>query len=134
MTNRTPVVKLIERRMYTTLELATLATVFSIAIALWILWQAFAFVFKNVAEPINAAIREVVIRSAPYVLGPGDSTLDHTPHERLEIAEYLRSIEVIRAGLAALADQGAEDFSGVEMLATSADGRRDDRDRMWHTV
>lgn len=34
MTNRTPVLHLIERRMYTTLELATLATVFSIAIAL----------------------------------------------------------------------------------------------------
>jgi peptide/nickel transport system permease protein len=34
MTNRVPVVKLIERRMYTTLEIATLATVFSIAIAL----------------------------------------------------------------------------------------------------
>lgn len=34
MTNRTPVLNLIERRMYTTLELATLATVFSIAIAL----------------------------------------------------------------------------------------------------
>jgi LysW-gamma-L-lysine carboxypeptidase len=37
--------------------------------------------------------------------GPGDSALDHTPHERLEIAEYLRSIEVIRAGLATLAHQ-----------------------------
>jgi peptide/nickel transport system permease protein len=34
MTNRQPVVDLIQRRMYTTLELATLATVFSIAIAL----------------------------------------------------------------------------------------------------
>lgn len=31
--------------------------------------------------------------------GPGDSTLDHTPHERLELPEYLRSIEVLRAAL-----------------------------------
>lgn len=28
--------------------------------------------------------------------GPGDSTLDHTPEERVEIDEYLRTIEVLR--------------------------------------
>lgn len=27
--------------------------------------------------------------------GPGDSTLDHTPHEHIEIDEYLKSIEVL---------------------------------------
>lgn len=31
--------------------------------------------------------------------GPGDSTLDHTPHERLDLGEYLRSIEVLRRAL-----------------------------------
>ena len=35
--------------------------------------------------------------------GPGDSTLDHTPHERLDLAEYLRSIEVLRLALPELA-------------------------------
>lgn len=27
--------------------------------------------------------------------GPGDSTLDHTPHEHIEVAEYLRAIDVL---------------------------------------
>jgi LysW-gamma-L-lysine carboxypeptidase len=31
--------------------------------------------------------------------GPGDSTLDHTPEEHVEIAEYLRAIEVLAAVL-----------------------------------
>jgi LysW-gamma-L-lysine carboxypeptidase len=34
--------------------------------------------------------------------GPGDSTLDHTPTERLEIAEYLRAIEILRDALVRL--------------------------------
>lgn len=37
--------------------------------------------------------------------GPGDSALDHTPHERLEIAEFLRSVGVIRAALGVLVEQ-----------------------------
>ena len=28
--------------------------------------------------------------------GPGDSTLDHTPYERLDLNEYLRSIEILK--------------------------------------
>ena len=28
--------------------------------------------------------------------GPGDSSLDHTPEERLDLAEYERAIEVLR--------------------------------------
>lgn len=31
--------------------------------------------------------------------GPGDSALDHTPHEQVEIAEYLRAIDVLAAVL-----------------------------------
>jgi [amino group carrier protein]-lysine/ornithine hydrolase len=35
--------------------------------------------------------------------GPGDSSLDHTPEEHVELAEYLRAIEVLADALAALA-------------------------------
>ncbi len=31
--------------------------------------------------------------------GPGDSRLDHTPHEHLSISEYLRSIQVLTAAI-----------------------------------
>ncbi len=31
--------------------------------------------------------------------GPGDPHLDHTPHERIQIVDYLRSIEVIKQAL-----------------------------------
>ena len=34
--------------------------------------------------------------------GPGDSTLDHTPQEHIEIDEYLRAIEVLARALEAL--------------------------------
>jgi LysW-gamma-L-lysine carboxypeptidase len=36
--------------------------------------------------------------------GPGDAALDHTPDERLELAEYLRAVEVLRAVFGRLAD------------------------------
>jgi LysW-gamma-L-lysine carboxypeptidase len=35
--------------------------------------------------------------------GPGDSALDHTPDEHVELAEYLRAIDVLEAALAQLA-------------------------------
>jgi len=38
--------------------------------------------------------------------GPGDSTLDHTPSERLDLAEYRRASEVLVAALAALTERG----------------------------
>ena len=34
--------------------------------------------------------------------GPGDSALDHTPDERVELAEYLLAIDVLRDVLVAL--------------------------------
>jgi [amino group carrier protein]-lysine/ornithine hydrolase len=37
--------------------------------------------------------------------GPGDSSLDHTPHEHVEIDEYLRSIDVLTAAIAELSDR-----------------------------
>jgi len=46
--------------------------------------------------------------------GPGDSDLDHTPSEHIEIAEYRRSISILTQVLRALASE----------LRTSTDGRR----------
>lgn len=37
--------------------------------------------------------------------GPGDSSLDHTPHEHILISEYLRSIRVLEEALRRLEDQ-----------------------------
>jgi LysW-gamma-L-lysine carboxypeptidase len=34
--------------------------------------------------------------------GPGDSSLDHTPHEHILIPEYLRAVEVLAGVLATL--------------------------------
>jgi LysW-gamma-L-lysine carboxypeptidase len=31
--------------------------------------------------------------------GPGDSNLDHTPDEHIQVSEYLRSIEVLGQAL-----------------------------------
>ncbi len=38
------------------------------AVTLWLLWQAFGFVFNNVAQPINSATRLAVIWGVPQVL------------------------------------------------------------------
>jgi uncharacterized membrane protein len=37
-------------------------------VTLWLLWQAFVFVFNNVAEPINRGLRAGVIELAPRLL------------------------------------------------------------------
>lgn len=37
--------------------------------------------------------------------GPGDSALDHTPNEHVELAEYLKAIDVLEAALRLLAEQ-----------------------------
>ena len=34
--------------------------------------------------------------------GPGDSKLDHTPHERLNLEEYLKAIEILKSALKTL--------------------------------
>jgi len=38
------------------------------AVTLWLLWQAFGFIFNNVAQPINGATRLAVIWGVPQVL------------------------------------------------------------------
>ena len=40
--------------------------------------------------------------------GPGDSALDHTPHEHIPLSEYLRAIGVLRAAIESLAAEIAE--------------------------
>ncbi|MFC1543226.1 [LysW]-lysine hydrolase [Candidatus Neomarinimicrobiota bacterium] len=42
--------------------------------------------------------------------GPGDSTLDHTPDERIDLEEYRQSIEVLKCALSAL--MGPETAAG----------------------
>lgn len=39
--------------------------------------------------------------------GPGDSSLDHTPHERLGLHEYLRSVRVVRGAVEAMTAEPA---------------------------
>lgn len=38
--------------------------------------------------------------------GPGDANLDHTPHERIVVAEYLKAVTVLESTLAAVAADG----------------------------
>jgi len=40
--------------------------------------------------------------------GPGDSSLDHTPEERLDLDEYRKAVAVLRAALVELAGRGGE--------------------------
>ena len=52
-----------------------------------------AFVYKTGTSDMNVV---GPIWNCPIVAyGPGDSTLDHTPDERLDLNEYLRSIQVL---------------------------------------
>lgn len=41
-------------------------------VTLWLLWQALAFVYANVAEPINRGVRVMVIWSAPRFIDEAD--------------------------------------------------------------
>src|SRR5690606_11784133 len=56
---------------------------------------------------VAAAWRAAGTEVPPMVAyGPGDATLDHTPEERIEVAEYLRAIAVLADALVALAGHG----------------------------
>lgn len=52
---------------------------------------------KTGTGDVNVAARRWDVPMAVY--GPGDSSLDHTPHERLSISDYLSSIRVYEAAL-----------------------------------
>ncbi|MFK7759582.1 MAG: DUF502 domain-containing protein [Phycisphaerales bacterium] len=45
-----------------------LAILLPTAVTLWLLWQAFGFIFNNVAQPINKATRVAVIWVVPQIL------------------------------------------------------------------
>lgn len=47
-----------------------LAILLPTIVTLWILWQAFSFVYTNVAEPINRATRMAVIWAVPQIYTP----------------------------------------------------------------
>lgn len=48
--------------------------------------------------------------------GPGDSALDHTPNERIELAEYARSIDVISRALSILGAEGSVIRTGEPLI------------------
>jgi len=49
-----------------------LAILLPTAVTLWLLWQAFGFIFNNVAQPINRATRGAVIWIVPQVMSEED--------------------------------------------------------------
>ncbi len=56
--------------------------------------------------------------------GPGDSALDHTPEERLDLAEYDRAVQVLTAALTRLAlaqEGGAGQGTGDQQTAAPAE-------------
>ncbi len=56
-----------------------------------------AFVVKTGTSDMNVV--GPAWRCPIVAYGPGDSALDHTPHEHLSIAEYLRSIQILAFAL-----------------------------------
>jgi len=67
--------------------------------------------FKTGTSDINVVAPIWQCPIAAY--GPGDSTLDHSPHERLELSEYLQSIRVL---VSAIEYIGAE-WQGARLTA-----------------
>jgi LysW-gamma-L-lysine carboxypeptidase len=58
-------------------------------------------VLKTGTSDMNVVAPRWNVPTVAY--GPGDSNLDHTPEERLELAEYLRSVNVLVGVLTTLA-------------------------------
>jgi LysW-gamma-L-lysine carboxypeptidase len=51
------------------------------------------FVYKTGTADLNVVAP--VWRCPAVVYGPGDSALDHTPHEHLSLEEYKRAVDVL---------------------------------------
>jgi LysW-gamma-L-lysine carboxypeptidase len=59
------------------------------------------FVVKTGTSDMNVV---APVWQCPIVAyGPGDSALDHTPHERLDLDEYWTAVQVLEATLRQLA-------------------------------
>jgi [amino group carrier protein]-lysine/ornithine hydrolase len=58
------------------------------------------FVFKTGTADLN--IVAPVWKCPAVVYGPGDSALDHTPHEHIDLHDYQRSVSVLSAAITAL--------------------------------
>jgi LysW-gamma-L-lysine carboxypeptidase len=56
-----------------------------------------AFVYKTGTADLN--IVAPVWKCPALVYGPGDSALDHTPDEHIELAEYAKAVEALSAAL-----------------------------------
>ncbi|MEZ6241408.1 MAG: DUF502 domain-containing protein [Phycisphaerales bacterium] len=83
-----------------------LAILLPSVLTLWILWQAFVFVFQNVAEPINSGTRTVVLWVVPRVVTdeslPEWFVIDRAEINDARVSKQFppgASDEVIRAGL-----------------------------------
>ena len=61
------------------------------------------FVYKTGTADLN--IVAPIWRCPALVYGPGDSTLDHTPHEHIELGEYAKAVHVLCKGLRKLTSQ-----------------------------
>ena len=61
------------------------------------------FVYKTGTSDMNVVGRRWKCPIVAY--GPGDSALDHTPHEHIHLDEYLRAIEVLSAALRRLCEE-----------------------------
>jgi LysW-gamma-L-lysine carboxypeptidase len=62
-----------------------------------------AFVFKTGTADLN--IVAPVWDCPALVYGPGDSSLDHTPHEKIELAEYEKAVRVLASALKKLTQE-----------------------------
>lgn len=58
------------------------------------------FVYKTGTADLN--IVAPVWKCPTLVYGPGDSSLDHTPHEHISLEEYLKAVSVLRMALIGL--------------------------------
>ncbi|GIW73956.1 MAG: acetyl-lysine deacetylase [Phycisphaerales bacterium] len=75
---------------------------------------------KTGTSDMNTVAQAFACPIAAY--GPGDSALDHTPKERLDLDEYLRSIGVLTDAIEHLAEDGLERCA---LACGHAPGRRD---------
>ncbi|MEQ8845841.1 MAG: DUF502 domain-containing protein [Phycisphaerales bacterium] len=69
-----------------------LAVLLPSILTLWLLWQAFVFLFNNVAEPINRGIRVIVVEVTPRVT-PENQRPEFMQISQEQINEFLASPE-----------------------------------------